>query len=199
MSHPPKRQLGQLPRRRPLVLVVDDDRNEGDVIAGWLIDHGFAAVVAPTCLEARAAIGAVQVDALVGDLALRDGSLFGLLQSLGEQRPSVVVGYADVDLLAPPELDAYFIRPINLGALGRFLDVWFGRKRSGQHPRFSPPSGGRDSAPPSSASSRAIAVGSGLEMPPGMVSTPPSRSVPAGMKSMPPGAKARRARRSRER
>ena len=195
MRGTPKRSIGQRPERRLLVLVVDDDVHEGEVIARWLIRHGFAAVVAPTCLEARASIGAVQVDALVGDLALRDGSLFELLRSLGDKRPTVVVGFADVELRAPPELDAYLTRPVDLRALGKFLDLSFGRKRSGMHRRFAPPVT-RESAPPPP---RAIAHGSGLELPAGMFSTPPARSVPPGMKSVPPGAKARPPRRTRER
>src|SRR5215208_846160 len=86
---------------RHFVVVVDDDEVQGESLVQWLQSRGFAAVQAGSLLEARAVCEAVNVDVLIGQLALPDGSLFGLLASLAI-RPAVVVGYADVDIAPPP-------------------------------------------------------------------------------------------------
>src|SRR5688572_6541662 len=97
----------------PMVLVVDDDQVEAETVVRFLIGRGFAAAYACSMNEARAANAAVRVDALVGHLALRDGSLFELVASL-PVRPALVVGYADVTIEPPPELDAICARPLDL-------------------------------------------------------------------------------------
>ena len=76
---------------------------------------------------------AVAIEALIGNLGLRDGSFFDLAQTLRQRRPAIVIGYADVDVVPPPELDACFMRPLDLDRLGPFLGVRFGRYRSGEH------------------------------------------------------------------
>jgi hypothetical protein len=114
-----------------MVLVVDDDQVESEGLVRWLGSRGFAAAYASSSLEARAACAAVRVDALVGHLALRDGSLFGLVASL-PVRPALVVGYADVAIEPPPELDAICVRPLDLPALGAFLHARLGRHHSGE-------------------------------------------------------------------
>lgn len=123
-----------IPRRRaPLVLVVDDDGTTAEELAPWLLSQGFNAVTAASCLEARAVMDAVAIEGLIGNLGLRDGSLFDLAQTLRQRRPAIVIGYADVDVRPPPELDACFVRPLDLDRLGAFLAVRFGRYRSGEH------------------------------------------------------------------
>ncbi|OJY21804.1 MAG: hypothetical protein BGO98_03015 [Myxococcales bacterium 68-20] len=123
-----------IPRHRaPLVLVVDDDGTTAEELAPWLLSQGFNAVTAASCLEARAVMDAVAIEALIGNLGLRDGSFFDLAQTLRQRRPAIVIGYADVDVVPPPELDACFMRPLDLDRLGPFLGVRFGRYRSGEH------------------------------------------------------------------
>jgi len=130
---------GPASRSLPMVLVVDDDQVEAEALVGWLGNRGFAATYASSSNEARAVCAAVRVDALVGHLALRDGSLFGLIASL-PVRPALVVGYADVEIEPPPELDAICVRPLDLPVLGAFLHTRLGRHHSGEVARVDPQS-----------------------------------------------------------
>ena len=120
-------------RPAPLLLVVDDDAPAAEELARWLLTQGFNAVSAASCLEARAVLDAVRIEGLVGHLGLRDGSFFDLARELRARRSAIVVGYADVDVQPPRELDACFVRPLDLAVLADFLAVRFGRRRSGEH------------------------------------------------------------------
>lgn len=121
-------------RTAPLLLVVDDDGSPDEIIP-WLMSRGFNAVSATSFVEARAVLEAIPIEGLIGHLALRDGSFFELAHILRRARPAVVIGYADVDVQPPPELDACFMRPLNRPVLGQFLAVRFGRYPSGEHLR----------------------------------------------------------------
>lgn len=123
-------------RTAPLLLVVDDDGQAADELARWLLTQGFNAVCAASCLEAYAVLDAVEPDGLIGHLGLHDGSFFDLAQTLRARRAAIVVGYADVDVQPPRELDACFVRPLDLDVLARFLSIRFGRRRSGEHLMF---------------------------------------------------------------
>jgi len=83
-------------------------------------------------------LNAIPVAGLIGHLALASGSsFFNLAREARVKNPSaIVVGYADVDVRPPPELDACFVRPIDLAVLASFLGVRFGRRPSGEHPRI---------------------------------------------------------------
>jgi CheY-like chemotaxis protein len=140
---------GALGQKAPLVLVVDDESTTAEELTTWLLGQGINAVAAASYLEARAVLAAVALDGLIGQLGLRDGSFFALAQELRQQRPAVVIGYADVDVQPPPELDACFVRPVDLDVLGSFLAVRFGRRRSGEHALFNR----RHSVPPAVSSS----------------------------------------------
>jgi len=120
----------------PLLLVVDDNPRVADELAQWLLTQGFNAVAAASCLEAYAVLEAVTIEGLIGNLGLQDGSFFGLAHALRVHRPAVVVGYADVEVQPPRELDACFVRPLDLEALARFLGTRLGRRRSGEHVRI---------------------------------------------------------------
>lgn len=122
----------------PLILVADADERAATELARWLLSQGFNAVAAASCLEAYAVIDAVRIDGLVGHLGLHDGSFFALAQALRSLRPAVVIGYADVEVQPPRELDACFVRPLDLGVLASFLSTRFGRRRSGEHVRLDP-------------------------------------------------------------
>ena len=123
-------------RTSPLLLVVDEDDRFSTDLTRWLLQQGFNAVAAASYLEAMAVLGAVALDGIVGHLALRDGSLFALAQTLRAQRAAVVVGYSEVDVKPPPELDACFVRPLDLDVLRSFLTSRFGRRGSGEHVRI---------------------------------------------------------------
>jgi hypothetical protein len=126
-------------RTAPLLLVVEGDPTAAAELTAWLYSQGFNAVIASSCLEARAVLQAMPVEGILGNLVLRDGSLFALAQLLRSQRTAVVIGYADVDVRPPPELDLCFVWPIDLAVLGQFLAVRFGRApRSGEHARTTP-------------------------------------------------------------
>src|SRR5688500_9244669 len=100
----------------PVLLVVEDDEAAAVELTHWLYAQGFNAVSAASCLEARAVLDAVPIAGIIGHLALRDGSLFELARPL-RARGAVVIGYADVDVRPPPELDACFVRPLDLDVL----------------------------------------------------------------------------------
>lgn len=123
-------------RTAPLLLVAEDEGDVAEELARWLLTQGFNAVSATSCLEAHAVLDAVRIEGLIGNLGLRDGSFFGLVSALRARRPAVVVGYADVELQPPRELDAFFVRPLDLEALAIFLANRFGRRRSGEHVMF---------------------------------------------------------------
>lgn len=129
--------------RAPMILVVDDDHEEAEELVRSLTARGFAAVSAASVHEARAVVNAVQVDAILGHLARRDGSLFTLLASLAA-RPAIVLGYADVAIEPPPELDAICVRPLDLAAVAAFLHRRLGRRHSGELPRVA----AKESIPP---------------------------------------------------
>jgi CheY-like chemotaxis protein len=122
----------------PLLLVVDDDARAAGDLETWLRAQGWNAVAATSCFEAEAVIAAAPIDGLIGHLALPDGSLFTIAQSLRARRtPVAVVGYADVDVRPPPELDLCFVRPLDLSVLRSFLMMFFRSGRSGEHPKIS--------------------------------------------------------------
>ena len=123
-------------RPSPLLLVVDDTERAADELARWLLSQGYNAVSAASCLEAHAVLDAVRIEGLIGNLGLRDGSLFALAQALRSRRPAIVIGYADVEVQPPRELDACFVRPLDLAVLAGFLATRFGRRRSGEHVRL---------------------------------------------------------------
>jgi CheY-like chemotaxis protein len=121
----------------PLLLVVDDDSTTADELTRWLRQQGYNAVAAASCLEARAIVEAIPVDCMIGQLALPDGSLFEIAQALrSKEGRTTIIGYADVDVRPPPELDACFVRPLDLSVLDRFLGVRLGRRRSGELARL---------------------------------------------------------------
>jgi DNA-binding response OmpR family regulator len=120
-------------------MVLDDDADHAHAIADSIAARGFVAIAATSWADGRSTLGSVNVDALVGHLALRDGSLFDLIRMLRAQRRAIVVGYADVEIRLPPDLDAYFVRPIDLGRLGALLAAHFGLHASSEHARVVPP------------------------------------------------------------
>ena len=120
----------------PLLLVVDDNERGADELARWLLTQGFNAVAAASFLEAHAVLDAVRIEGLIGNLGLGDGSFFALARALRTRRPAIVIGYADVEVQPPRELDAYFVRPLDLHALVSFLARRFGRRPSGEHLRL---------------------------------------------------------------
>jgi len=134
-------------RSAPLVLVVDDDPRAAEELARWLLTQGFNAVTAASSLEARAVLAAMSIEGLIGHLGLRDGSLFDLARTLRAQRPAIVIGYADVEVPTPRELDGCLARPLDLGALASFLAVRFGRRRSGEHVILGRPRSAPQAAP----------------------------------------------------
>lgn len=77
-------------RRRPLVLVVEDDRAVRSPLEKFLKLHGFDVVGAETADEALDAINARHVDAAVVDLRLPQGSGRDVIVSIPPPAPVII-------------------------------------------------------------------------------------------------------------
>lgn len=133
-----------MPAPRPVVLVVDDDADHLLMLQLSLESAGFDARTADSCASARAALAARDVDALVVDLSLGDGSGVDLVRELGEGRPRVCVllsGFDATDL--PPEtvkgFDASFVKPASVASLSAAISSGLARRRSGTIARVDAP------------------------------------------------------------
>jgi len=101
---------------RPLVLVVDDDEDHLIMLEAMLDSEGYEVVTASSCEEARARLRDQDVDALVADLALGDGSALDLMKR-GPRRPRVAVVLSgfdsdeDVNRTLEAGFDAHLTKP----------------------------------------------------------------------------------------
>jgi DNA-binding response OmpR family regulator len=73
---------------RPVLLLVLDDGERSALLKMTLESRGWTVVRAHTCEQARERASMMNVDALLTDLVLGDGSAFGLLKSMPE-RPRI--------------------------------------------------------------------------------------------------------------
>jgi CheY-like chemotaxis protein len=111
----------------PTVVVVDDDEDNVVVLEVGLQTAGFDVKTARSVREALELLAAGQVDALVTDYSLGDGTALELLASLGAKRPRLailVTGHGspeDVALSRAAGFDAHLVKPIDLRQLERTL------------------------------------------------------------------------------
>jgi CheY-like chemotaxis protein len=77
----------ELPRRRAVVLLVEDNPSERDSYARLFQVHGFQVLTAATAAEARQLYAATTLDCLAVDMDLPDHSSFSLLGELNQLRP----------------------------------------------------------------------------------------------------------------
>jgi DNA-binding response OmpR family regulator len=138
---------------RPLVLVVDDDEDHVTMLEVALESSGYAVVTAFSFAEARSVLASRDVDALVADLTLGDGSSLDLIAESGARRPRVAVILSGLD--APDDLDqtrragydAHLVKPTSIEQLDAVLTEGLQRRRSGvrlAHAASSTPKNKRD-------------------------------------------------------
>lgn len=75
----------------PHILVVDDDQRLRQLLERFLRSQGFRVTTADGAGAARGALGAFVFDALVLDVMMPGEDGYGLLSSLGEDRPPVMM------------------------------------------------------------------------------------------------------------
>jgi len=80
-----------MPRRRPLILVVEDEPELLEVVARHLDQHGFEVLRAGTIAEARAAVWERQPDLLLLDVLLPDGSGYDLCTELRRSMSAPII------------------------------------------------------------------------------------------------------------
>ena len=102
------------------VLVVDDDASLRVLCRINLELDGYRVLDAGSLSEARQALAAEPVDAMLLDFHLGDGDGRELLESLGEDRPAVALftGSATIDQELRELADDVLPKPFTLGALG---------------------------------------------------------------------------------
>lgn len=82
---------------RPLVLVVDDDEDHLLMIEAVLGSAGYDVITAASCAAGRELLERRDVDALLADLSLGDGTAHDLLRDIGARRPRVAVVLSGFD------------------------------------------------------------------------------------------------------
>ena len=123
----------------PTVLVLDDDVGVRTSMARLLELHGYQAVTAGSLQEARALLGTTSIQALIVDVALKDGGTgLELLQTIRERsefdKAPVLVLTGGIltpaeELLITRSRAFLFHKPEGFDTLVRFLDELTGRDR----------------------------------------------------------------------
>ncbi|HEY3406736.1 MAG TPA: response regulator transcription factor [Propionicimonas sp.] len=83
--------MSRTTRRRPLILVVEDEQELLEVVARHLDQHGFEVVRASTIAEARAVVWERQPDLLLLDVLLPDGSGYDLCAELRKSMAAPII------------------------------------------------------------------------------------------------------------
>ena len=108
---------------RPLVLVVDDDPDHLLMLEILLDSVGYRVVTAGSCEDALDVLATRNIDVLVSDLFLGDGTAMDLLEGIGARRPAfalVVSGSdasEDVDRTLEAGFDAHLVKPTPIDKL----------------------------------------------------------------------------------
>lgn len=116
----------------PSVLIVDDDEDSLVILATALSASGFDVKTARSCAEARATLERGDLDALVADFSLDDGTAVDLVESLGERRPRfsiLLTGFGDAAHRAAGKaagFRAYLVKPVPLELLEKTLRAELG-------------------------------------------------------------------------
>ena len=119
------------------VLVVDDDVDHCMMLEFALQCLGYEVALAHSYAQAVKVLRTDDVDALVCDLTLGDGTALDVLRSVGARRPRVSVvlsGFdADEDRERSIEAgsDAHLVKPTSIEQLGQVLSQGLRRPRSG--------------------------------------------------------------------
>jgi CheY-like chemotaxis protein len=121
------------------VLVVDDDVDHCLMLEVALECLGYGVVLAHSVREAVAVLRDrdLEVDGLVCDLTLGDGTALDVLCATGVRRPCVAVvlsgfdGADERDRSLGAGFDAHLVKPTSIDALGEVLARGLGRTKSG--------------------------------------------------------------------
>jgi DNA-binding response OmpR family regulator len=119
------------------VLVVDDDQDHCLMLEVALECLGYEVALAHSYAQAVARLRNADVDALICDLTLGDGTALDVLRSAGARRPrvSVVLSGFDSDEDREASLaagfDAHLVKPTSIELLGRVISQGLRRPRSG--------------------------------------------------------------------
>lgn len=122
---------------RSVVLVVDDDADHLMMLEALLETAGYAVIAATSCSEGRAVLTERDVDALVADYSLGDGTASDLLRGLGDRRPRVALVLSgfdaseDVARTLEAGFDAHLVKPTSIDLLRELLAEGLRKSRSG--------------------------------------------------------------------
>lgn len=119
------------------VLVVDDDVDHCLMLEVALESLGYEVTVAHSCRNAVALLRDADLDALVCDLTLGDGTALDILRAAGPRRPRVSVVLSGFDSEEDRErsiaagFDAHLVKPSSIDDIARILSDGLRRPRSG--------------------------------------------------------------------
>ncbi len=125
------------PRAGALVLVVDDDCDHLLMLEALLDAAGYTVITATSCAEGRALLNEREIDALVADFSLGDGTASDLLRDLGSRRPRVALVLSgfdaseDVTRTLDAGFDAHLVKPTSIDVLRETLAEGLRRSPSG--------------------------------------------------------------------
>jgi len=120
-----------------VILVVDDDSDHLLMLEALLESDGYTVITATSCAEGRALLMDRDVDALVADYSLGDGTASELLRGVGDRRPRVALvlsGFdASEDIARTLEagFDAHLVKPTSIDLLRELLAEGLRKSRSG--------------------------------------------------------------------
>jgi DNA-binding response OmpR family regulator len=119
------------------VLVVDDDVDHCLMLEVALQCLGYEVTLAHSYRDAVSLLRETDVDALVCDLTLGDGTALDVLRSVGARRPRVSVVLSgfdaeeDRDRSLAAGFDAHLVKPTSIEELGQVLSAGLRRSSSG--------------------------------------------------------------------
>lgn len=119
------------------VLVVDDDVDHCLMLEVALQCLGYQVALAHSYAQAVKLLRSADVDALVCDLTLGDGTALDVLEAVGDRRPRVSVVLSGFDAEEDRErsleagFDAHLVKPTSIDELGAVLSTGLRRSRSG--------------------------------------------------------------------
>jgi DNA-binding response OmpR family regulator len=120
-----------------VVLVVDDDADHLMMLEALLETAGYTVISATSCFEGRAVLMERDVDALVADYNLGDGTASDLVRGLGARRPRVALVLSgfdaseDIARTLDAGFDAHLVKPTSIDLLKELLSEGLRRSRSG--------------------------------------------------------------------
>jgi DNA-binding response OmpR family regulator len=120
-----------------VVLVVDDDLDHLLMLEALLADAGYTVITASSCAEGRLLLKERDVDALVADFSLGDGTASELLRDLGDRRPRVALVLSgfdaseDVERTLDAGFDAHLVKPTSIELLRETLTEGLRKSPSG--------------------------------------------------------------------